>query len=527
MINRRFANQGQLDRSASANILPSDPRYAALNRRNFNKRFEGKPDYFRLVGSTEDVIDAVQHAVRSGLRLAVRSGGHCLEGFVADLAVRVVIDMSPMSSVSWDAEMKAFAIEGGTTLGDVYRKLYMGWGVLLPAGQSPDIGIGGHALGSSFGFVHREHGLAVDYLYAVEVVGVDEAGNAKSVIATREASDPNRELWWAHTGGGGGNFGIVTRYWFRARDTDGSDPAHALPTAPASVVTMKAEWSWKDIDERAFTALLRNFGEWCERNSDAKSPNASMFSVITAARYQPDGRIELRGMSIAGDGAERQLDEHVAAVAKGVGAAHRRHVENLSWPAFAVNPFPDLFFTDPGGTSASQAKMKGKDALMKVRHTDRQLGVMYRSLTAPAANAGSGYDFTTFGGLGLATYGGRVNSIAPEATAAAQRGSIMATSYSTGWMSAEDEASSIAWVRDFYGEIFADTGGVPAPGATSDGALINHPDPDLADPKLNTSGVPWHAIYYQENYPRLQRVKAAYDPRNIFHHALSIRLPDA
>lgn len=69
---------------------------------------------------------------------------------------------------------------------------------------------------------------------------------------------------------------------------------------------------------------------------------------------------------------------------------------------------------------------------------------------------------------------------------------------------------------------FADTGGVPVPSQAYDGALINHPDTDLADPALNTSGVPWHTLYYQQNYPRPQRVKALWDPLNVFRHALSI-----
>ena len=86
----------------------------------------------------------------------------------------------------------------------------------IPAGESPDLGVGGHVLGGAFGFLCRQHGLAADHLYGVEVVVVDETGTARSVVATREPSDPNRELWWAHTGGGGGNFGIVTRYWFRS-----------------------------------------------------------------------------------------------------------------------------------------------------------------------------------------------------------------------------------------------------------------------------------------------------------------------
>lgn len=51
----------------------------------------------------------------------------------------------------------------------------------------------------------------------------------------------------------------------------------------------------------------------------------------------------------------------------------------------------------------------------------------------------------------------------------------------------------------------------------------NHPDVDLADPEWNTSGVPLHTLYYKDNYPRLQRIKARWDPSNVFHHALSIR----
>ena len=71
--------------------------------------------------------------------------------------------------------------------------------------------------------------------------------------------------------------------------------------------------------------------------------------------------------------------------------------------------------------------------------------------------------------------------------------------------------------------MFAETGGVPVLGDAYDGALINHPDTDLADAEWNTSGVPWSTLYYQDNYARLQRTKARYDPRNEFRHALSIR----
>jgi aclacinomycin oxidase len=78
-------------------------------------------------------------------------------------------------------------------------------------------------------------------------------------------------------------------------------------------------------------------------------------------------------------------------------------------------------------------------------------------------------------------------------------------------------------VRAFYRELFAETGGVPVPGEHYGGAFINHPDTDLADPALNQSGVPWHALYYQDNYSRLRGIKTRWDPRNQFRHALSIR----
>jgi FAD binding domain-containing protein/berberine-like enzyme len=493
-------------------IGPEDPRYAELVGRGFNKRFRGRPDHVRLVASTGQVVEAVQEAVRDGRRLAVRSGGHCLEGFVDDPEVRVLVDTSLMTGVHFDPDRGAFAVEAGTTLGELYRRLFLGWGVLLPAGESPLLGVGGHVLGGAFGFLCRQHGLAADHLQAVEVVVVDEGGTARSVIATREPSDPNRELWWAHTGGGGGNFGIVTRYWFRSPDAHGSEPSGLLPKAPDSVLVFRVTWKWEDLDEAAFARLVRNFGGWCERHGAAGSPEASLFSILFLHRRQA-GVLVLRGLSIAGADAERLFEQHLAAINDGVGAACTREVERTSWLGFALDPFPELFRPVAGGVH-----FKGKDAFLRRRVSDRQIAVAWDHLTRT--------DHDIPGGMwGLATYGGRVNSVAPDATASPQRDSILSTSCGAGWGGPADEARHLAWVRAFYRDLFADSGGVPAPGELCDGAMINHPDVDLADPEWNASGVPWHALYYKDGYPRLQRVKARWDPRDVFRHALSIRLP--
>ena len=283
----------------------------------------------------------------------------------------------PMKRIYYDAEMRAIAVEAGATVGETFRTLFETWGVVIPLGEHPDIGMGGHVAGGAFGFLCRQLGLAADYLYAVEVVTVDEGGRASSVVATRESSDLYRDLWWAHTGGGRRQLRhrhpvLVPLIWrIRADESSGEDPAKLLPRAPESITTFKAEWNWNDIDEPSFLRLLRNHGVWCERNSDADSPNASLWTLLEIHRKQ-FGKIIVRGVSTAGAAAERQVDDHLAALSEGIVAPHGRELTRMSWLEFALNPFPDLFAAPPGGVS-----IKVKDALLKKRFTDRQIGVAY------------------------------------------------------------------------------------------------------------------------------------------------------
>ena len=100
------AEHTQASPAGPATVGPDDPRYGDLVGRA-SKRFTGKPDDVRVVCSSEQVVQAVQDAVREQLRVAVRSGGHCLEAFRADPAVRVVIDTSLMTGVEYDPEVVA------------------------------------------------------------------------------------------------------------------------------------------------------------------------------------------------------------------------------------------------------------------------------------------------------------------------------------------------------------------------------------------------------------------------------------
>lgn len=456
-------------------VRPDDPRYADLVRRG-NRRFVGTPDEVRVVGSTAQVVAAVRDAVRSGRRLAVRGGGHCFEGFVDDPAVRMVIDLSGLTGVHYDPARSAFAVEAGATLGEVYRRLYLGWGVTLPGGSCPGVGIGGHAAGGGYGRLSRLHGLVADHLYAVEVVVVDRAGTARAVVATREPHDPHRDLWWAHTGGGGGTFGVVTRYWFRS-----------LPRPPARLLTFTATWPWESMDQADFHRLAGNFGAWCARHSAAGAPEARLYSELLLY-HRSMGAHTLVGQVAGGD--QSLLDAHLAALGEGVGVTPSVTRETKPWLAATLGEQSD---------DGKRWRLKVKSGFQREPLTERQLAAAYHHLTR------ADYEGPV-GSLSLNTYGGAVNDVAPSATATAQRDATMLLFYLAAWSDPAEDARHLSWIREFYGDVYAETGGVPPAGV-----YVNYPDVDLAiEP------------YFGANLDRLRRVKARWDPRNVFHHALSV-----
>lgn len=148
-------------------------------------------------GSPREVAEALAYAQRSGLPVAVRSGGHDFAGRSATEGV--VIDVTPMRGV---AHVDGIATVGaGTRLGDLYDALDP---YTIPAGCGPTVGIAGLALGGGLGILGRAHGLTCDALVGAQVVLADGR-----VVETDEDHEP--ELFWALRGAGGGSLGVVTR----------------------------------------------------------------------------------------------------------------------------------------------------------------------------------------------------------------------------------------------------------------------------------------------------------------------------
>jgi hypothetical protein len=454
------------------------------------------------------VADVLERAVRQGTRVGVRSGGHCFENLVDNDKVKTIVDLGSMRGIWFDESHQAFSIEAGATLREVYRTLFYNWGVTIPAGVCPAVGIGGHVAGGGYGPLTRRDGVVVDHLYGVEVVTVDSNGRPRVVTATRERSDPNSELWWAHTGGGGGSFGIVTRYLFRSPGATGSDPSRLLPRPPAKLLTSFVTWQWSDLDQAKFTRLVQNYGRWYEENHN--NPRyASMYSTLHLSSVAV-GTVTLEARS---DGtvpdAVARIDEYISKVNEGTGLTP------------TVEHTPGLFLQttlganfDTGGYDRS----KSKGAYLRRGWSAERIAKVHRHLTDP--------EFANWwGAVDLYSYGGAANRLGPSDRAIPQRDSILKAWFSATWMDPADDDRHLNWIRNFYRDVFGDTGGVPVPNENHDGCYINYADTDVADPAWNTSGVPWSTLYFKQNYPRLQRAKARWDPRGVFSHPLSVELP--
>lgn len=509
-------------------VRPGDSRYPLLTTGN-NQRFVARPDYVRLITSPEDAEAAVRDAVRAGKRVSVRSGGHCFENFVCNPDVEVILDLSEMNGVSYDPARRAFVIEAGARLLNVYENLIKGWNVTIPGGNCYSVGAGGHICGGGYGLLSRAHGLTVDHLYAVEVVVVDEAGRVRTVVATREESDPNRDLWWGHTGGGGGNFGVVTRYWFRSPGATGTNPADQLMSPPSTVLVSAPEIPWDQLSETGFTRLVKNFGAWHENNSAPGSPYSTLSSVFLVSHRVSGSMPMFTVMDAAAPDARRLFDDYLAAIFDGVDVTPRAATR----PMGEFGLFPDLaqprelpwlqanrlFGTGNATVNDPTLRSAYKSAYLRRNFTDDQIATLYRYLSAP--------DYPNPNTMvALISFGCQINTVAPDATALAQRDTIMKLCYQTFWTDEQDDDFNLGWNRGVFEGMFATTGGAPIPDTATDGCYINYPDNDMADPARNRSGVPWHTMYYKGNYPRLQQVKRRWDPTNFFRHPMSIE-PDA
>jgi FAD/FMN-containing dehydrogenase len=233
-------------------LRAGDPGYDQA-RRVWNGMFDRRPALIARCRCTADAAAAVRYATAAGLPVTVRGGGHNVAGTaVADGAV--LIDLSLMRRVTVDAGRRLAHAEGGCLLGDLDAATAP-HGLACPAGVVSHTGVGGLALGGGYGWLARRWGLTCDHIAGAEVVLADG-----SVVAAEDHPD----LLWALRGGGG-NFGIVTRFTLRLRPAGpvyrhvGMYPAQ---DAPAALAAYRDFAEAQPDDMHAVGALQRASAPW-------------------------------------------------------------------------------------------------------------------------------------------------------------------------------------------------------------------------------------------------------------------------
>jgi FAD/FMN-containing dehydrogenase len=157
-----------------------------------------------------EVAYAVAFARESGLQLAVRGGGHSSAGHGTSEG-GIVLDLAGLRALEIDAGARIGHVAGGLTSGEV-TSAAAAHGLAVGFGDTPSVGVGGLTLGGGMGYLVRKHGLTIDHLLGAEVVTAD--GRVLEVDA-----EHSPDLFWAIRGGGG-NFGVVTRFDYRLHPVD-------------------------------------------------------------------------------------------------------------------------------------------------------------------------------------------------------------------------------------------------------------------------------------------------------------------
>ncbi|MFD9301402.1 FAD-binding oxidoreductase [Streptomyces sp. NPDC060048] len=468
---------GALARALDGRLVTADDPDYPEARRLFQPRYDTvRPGAVAYPAHAGDVSVCLDFARRSAVPVVARGGGHGYAGWSTREA-GLVIDAGAMAEVS--ASGADVRIGAGARLGDVNAALAER-GLAVPTGLCPSVGIAGLTLGGGLGLASRTYGATADQLTGATVVTPD--GRVREVGADRDPS-----LFWALRGGGGGNFGVVTGFRFRAHPV--ADCAFAeLHWSPADSATVLRGW------QRWLEALPDPFWSQVEFTVDGGPAAAPALRVLCL----DGGRLELeRQLTRLSDLVGRPPRDGWTVV-RGYGDTVRAMSGCLDRSPAECRLPGTLPGHDPRGRLGRDSYAARCDFWAPGGLTEPAVGAVLAAVRRYAGSVPSGgFGVVQFDGV----CGGALNRIAPTATAFAHRSAGFLAQYLAYWPDrapAADIARHQGWLDSLWRDL--------RPWA-SGSAYQNYADPGLTG---------WREAYYGPNLARLEAVRRAYDPDRLF-----------
>lgn len=427
-------------------IIPSDTGYDEA-RAVFYGSFDRRPSVIIQPHNTADIAHVVALARTTGIELAVRSGGHSLAGH-STTEGGILLDLSSIKRLEIDAQSQTAWAEAGLTAGE-YTTAAAEYNLATGFGDTSTVGIGGLTLGGGIGYLVRKYGLTIDNLLAAEIVTAD--GSTQLIDA-----HTHPDLFWAIRGGGG-NFGVVSRFQFQLHELETIIGGMLIFLATADTIATLIELA------------------------DAAPDELSMIANLMAAPPLPYLPEEHHGKLIV--------------MAQLVYSGETSKGEQIIAPFRALGPVADLVKTMPYPEIYNLNQIEAGPAQEVVRsffldRIDLRMAELIiehlQATTAPMAVTQ------------LRVLGGAMARIPVEATAFAHRKCRFMVAIGAVYENAEETPQHQAWVTSYAAAL--DDG--------TQGAYVNFLGHD-AKTRL-------HDAYPDAVWKRLAAVKAHYDPTNVF-----------
>lgn len=439
-------------------ILPEDAGYDEV-RQIWNAMIDRKPALIVRCTTPEDIVQAIEFGRTQNLLISIRGGGHNIAGnAVCDDGL--MIDLSLMKGVEVDPNTRRASVEPGCTLAD-FDAAAQAWGLATPLGINSTTGVAGLTLGGGFGWLSRKYGMTIDNLLSVEVITAD--GRQLHASETE-----NADLFWG-VRGGGGNFGVITRFEFQLHPVG--------PNVLSGLIVFPFEQA---------KSVISQFARFTETMPEA----LNVWMVTRKAPPLPFLPENVHGKEMvalalcyAGD---PQEGEKLIEPLRGFGTVLGEHIGVQPYTAWQQAFDPLL--------------TKGARNYWKSHNFSQISEGVIDAIVEYAARLPSPHCEIFIG-----TIGGKTTSVPPEAMAYSSRDARYVMNVHGRWETAAEDERCIAWAREFFAK---------SQPFASGGAYINFLTHDETDRIVFAYGTTWK---------RLVELKNKYDPMNLFRMNQNIK----